>query len=192
MRPIHALLAPLALAGIHAAPAAAQSTAPEPKVNTLIIYGEDKCPQSSDDTIVVCAREDESERNRIPEGLREHSSPQNEAWSNRVRSFETVSRTGIGSCSPVGAGGWTGCTGKEIQNAYAEKQLDPRIRFSQLVAAERARRLATIDQDAAETQSRVEEVEAQMEARRKAEEAATAKDPNAQPLPQPQARTKPN
>ena len=177
MRPNLSIVATLALTAFYAAPAAAQS-APEPKVNQLIVYGKDACPQSTDDTITVCARKDEGERFRIPELLREHSSPQNEAWSNKVLAYETVSRTGTMSCSPVGAGGWTGCSGKLINQAYAEKSIDPGIRFSQMIAAERTKRLETIDQDAIETQARVEALEDQMEARRKAEEAKTDKDPN--------------
>lgn len=186
MRPITAILAPLALAALNAVPAAAQST-PEPKVNQLIVFGEDACPQSTDDTITVCARKGEGERFRIPEVLREHPSPQNEAWNNKVLAYETVSRTGTMSCSPVGAGGWTGCSGKLINQAYAEKSIDPGIKFSQMIAAERTKRLETIDQDAAETQARVEALEDQMEAGRKAEEAKTDKDPNGTgaPLPVP-------
>ena len=174
MRPITAMLAPLLLV---AAPAWAQDAA-EPKVNQLIVFGTDSCPQSTDDTITVCARKDESERYRIPEPLREHFSPQNEAWNNKVRAYETVGRTGTMSCSPVGAGGWTGCSGKLINDAYAEKKIDPGIKFGQMIADERAKRLSTIDADAAETQARVEALEIQMEERRKAEEAKADKDPN--------------
>ena len=181
MRPITAMLAPLLL---FAVPAMAQDT-PEPKVNQLIVFGRDSCPQSTDDTITVCARKDESERYRIPEPLREHFSPQNEAWNNKVRAYETVGRTGTMSCSPVGAGGWTGCAGKLINDAYAEKKTDPGIKFGQMIADERAKRLSTIDADAAETQARVEVVEDQMEARRKAEEAKTDRDPNDTNAPAP-------
>lgn len=156
------------------APALAQDT-PEPKVNQLIIYGNDECPVSSDDTITVCARKAEAERFRIPQILRKSSSPQNEAWNNKVLAYERVNRTGTMSCSPVGAGGWTGCSGQLINAAYAEKQSDESIRFGQLIAEERAKRLSTIDKDAAKTQSEVEKLEDQMEARRKAEEAAAAK-----------------
>ena len=187
MRPITAILAPLALAALSAAPAAAQGT-PEPKVNQLIVYGEDACPQSTDDTITVCARKGEHERFRIPELLREHSSPQNEAWNNKVLAYETVGRTGTMSCSPVGAGGWTGCSGKLIEQAYAEKSSDPGIKFGQMIAAERAKRLETIDQDAAETQARVEALELQMEARRKAEEAKTDREPADKAAPVPPKR----
>ncbi len=184
MRPMTAILAPLALAALYAAPAAAQGTS-EPKVNQLIVFGEDACPQSTDDTITVCARKNEGERFRIPELLREHSSPQNEAWNNKVLAYETVGRTGTMSCSPVGAGGWTGCSGQLINQAYAKKSIDPGIKFSQMIAAERTKRLETIDQDAAETQARVEVLEDQIEARRKAEEARTDTDPNDAGAPPP-------
>lgn len=163
---------PFALGLAVAGPAAAQGTAPEPKMNMVIIYGDDKCPESGDDTITVCARKAESERFRIPENLRQSSSPSNEAWNNKVIAYETVGRTGTQSCSPVGAGGWTGCTGQMLKQAAGDKASDPNVKFGQLIAEERAKRLSTIDSEAAETQSRVEEVEKQMEDRRKAEEAA--------------------
>ena len=155
-----------------AAPATAQDAAPEPKVNMVIIYGDDNCPESGDDTITVCARKAESERYRIPENLRASTNPANEAWNNKVIAYETVGRTGTQSCSPVGAGGWTGCTGQMLKQAAGEKASDPNIKFGQLIAEERAKRLSTIDAEATETQSRVEEVEKQMEAKRKADEKA--------------------
>ena len=160
-----------------AAPATAQDAAPEPKVNMVIIYGDDKCPESGDDTITVCARKAESERYRIPENLRASTNPANEAWNNKVIAYETVGRTGTQSCSPVGAGGWTGCTGQMLKQAAGEKASDPNIKFGQLIAEERAKRLSTIDAEATETQSRVEEVEKQMEAKRKADEKAAAPAP---------------
>lgn len=167
-------LATLAAGLAMAAPAAAQE-ASEEKVNQLIIFGDDPCPASTDNEIVVCARKAEGERFRIPEALRESSSPQNRAWTDRVIAYETVGRTGAQSCSPAGAGGWTGCSSKLINAAYAEKKEDPGIRFSELIAAERAKRLATIDADAADTQARVEELEKEYEARQKAEAEAAAK-----------------
>jgi hypothetical protein len=179
MRPI--LLALTALA--FAVPAHAQD-APEAKVNQLIVFGEDPCPMSDDDTITVCARKAESERYRIPEELRESSSPQNEAWNNKVLAYERMGRTGAMSCSPTGAGGWTGCSGQLIDQAYAEKESAPELRFAELIAAEREKRLATVDQEAAETQTRVEELEKQMEERQKAAE--RGEDPFAEaPLPKP-------
>lgn len=166
-----------------AVPALAQD-APEPKVNQLIIYGDDECPVSDGDTITVCARKEEAERFRIPAILRQSSSPQNEAWNNKVLAYERVNKTGTLSCSPVGAGGWTGCAGKLIDAAYAERQSDESVRFAELIAEERAKRLSTIDKDAAETQSRVEELEKQYEARRKAEAEAEAAEAEAAKKPE--------
>lgn len=128
-------------------------------VNALIVYGEDPCPVSTGDQITVCARKDESERYRIPEVLRESTSPQNEAWNNRVLAYETVFDSGTLSCSPTGPGGWTGCTQNMIDQAYAEKRTDASVRFAQLIEEERARRLSTIDEEAEATQAEVEVAE---------------------------------
>lgn len=159
-----------------AAPAAAQDAAASAgdKVNMVIVYGDDECPQPTGDEITVCARKDEAERYRIPEALRDTESPQNDAWNNKVVAYEMVGRTGTLSCSPVGAGGYTGCAQQLIDKAYAEKSADPSVRFSDLIAAERERRLSTIDAEAAATQARVEEAERAYEARRRAEESGTA------------------
>lgn len=141
-----------------AAPAAAQDEGGE-KVNQVIVYGDDPCPQSTADEITVCARKPEAERYRIPEPLRGVDSPRSEAWTNRVEAYETVGAFGTLSCSPVGPGGSLGCTQQLIDRAYAEKKSGTDIRFGELIAAERQRRLSTIDQEAAEQQKRVEEAE---------------------------------
>ncbi len=173
-----ALAAAAALASatlVPAGPAFAQDAtdASGDKVSLVIVYGQDECPQPKGDEITVCARKAEGERYRIPEPLRGAQSPQNEAWNNKVLAYETVGRTGTHSCSAVGAGGATGCTQQLIDRAYAEKREDPSIRFGELIAAERARRLSTIDADAAETQARVEQAERDYEARQQREQAAT-------------------
>ncbi|MBS0474007.1 MAG: hypothetical protein JSR28_02510 [Proteobacteria bacterium] len=167
-------LVALAALSTFSAPATAQEAA-EPKVNQLIIFGDDKCPESDGGEIVVCARKAESERYRIPAILRDTQSPQNEAWTNKVLAYETVGRGGAQSCSPVGPGGWTGCASKLIRDAYAEKATGSDVKMAELIAAERAKRLSTIDADAAETQKRVEQAEKDYLARQKAlddEEAA--------------------
>lgn len=135
--------------------------AAEPKVNQLIVYGDDKCPESTGDEITVCARLDESERYRIPESLRQLEGPQNEAWANKVKSFETVGAFGPLSCTPVGAGGELGCTAKMIEAAYAEKREIARtkVHMAELVAEARRKRLSTLDEQAAATQARVEAIE---------------------------------
>lgn len=140
-----------------AAPAHAQEGSE--RINQVIIYGEDDCPESAEDEITVCAVLPETERYRIPKILRESDSPQNEAWTNRAVAYKTVSKAGTLSCSPVGGGGWTGCVDQMIQTAQAERDSDPSLRFSQLIAEEREKRLASIDAEAEEQQTFVEEEE---------------------------------
>jgi hypothetical protein len=158
-------LALLPLLMFAATPALAQEGAAqgaaEPKINQLIVYGDDQCPPSKGDEITVCARLDESERYRIPESLRQLEGPQNEAWANKVKSFEAVGAFGPLSCTPVGAGGELGCTAKMIEAAYAEKREVARgnVHMSELVAQARQQRLSTLDEDAAATQARVEALE---------------------------------
>jgi hypothetical protein len=123
--PMTKLLIPLAataaLAGGLAAlsaPAAAQDM---DRISEIIVYGDDPCPRSTDDDIVVCARKPESERYRIPERLRTGGPRQTrEAWANKARALETVGATGINSCSPVGPAGFTGCLVQVVKQARQE------------------------------------------------------------------------
>ncbi len=174
-------IASAATAALASLPAAAQEEAGD-RVNTVIVYGDDECPRSSDSEIVVCARMEEGERYRIPEALRQSSSPQNEPWANKVRAYETIGNFGALSCSPVGAGGELGCTAKMIEAAYQERATGSDVRAGELIAAARAERLETIDAEAADTQARVEELERQYMERVRAEEAGEvaprATDPN--------------
>lgn len=116
---VFSLLAVSALAAGLAAPSAvAQSGG---RISEIIVYGNDPCPRSTDDEVVVCARKPETERYRIPERFRTSGSPQSrEAWVNRARSLETVGATGINSCSPVGPSGFTGCLTQVINQARNE------------------------------------------------------------------------
>ena len=157
--------------GLGSAPAAAQDNAGD-RVNQVIIFGEDECPESTGDTITVCARLDESERYRIPPNLRTSTSPENESWTNRALALEAVGDFGPLSCTPVGAGGDLGCTLEMIEAAYAERASSSDLRFAELIEEERAERLAAIDDDAAATQARVEELEeAELQRRREAQSA---------------------
>lgn len=152
-----------------ASPAAAQDEGGD-RVNQVIIFGEDECPISDEDTITVCARLDESERYRIPPRLRESSSPDNEAWAQRAQSLEAVGAFGPLSCTPAGAGGELGCTMQMIEAAYAERAQGSDVRMAELIAVAREERLAEIDGDAAAYQARVEELErAEFERRRAAQ-----------------------
>lgn len=161
----HALLMPLLMiAG--AVPAMAQEAAPaSEKVNLVIVYGEDACPPSQGDDIVVCARKGEEERYRIPEPLRgDPNKPSNQAWGERVRSMEYVGRSGTESCSPVGGGGATGCFAQLARLAKLERQAADNASWKDLVEAERTRRLSTIDADSRAIEARVKAEEAAAQA----------------------------
>ena len=180
MKRLLPLLAATAAFAAWAAPAAAQEQ-PGDTVSVVDVFGEDPCPESTGDAIVVCRRMDEDERYRIPEPLRGSNSPANESWASRVRSYEAVGDFGPLSCSPVGAGGELGCTAQLIEAAYEEKRTGPGVRAAELIAQARGERLATIDAEAAATQARVEELERQyMErvAREQAGEVAPAPAPS--------------
>jgi hypothetical protein len=154
----------------------------EEKVNQLIIYGNDPCPASSGDQITVCARKDEGERYRIPEDLRDNpNQSSNQAWTDRVKAYETVGAFGTNSCSPVGAGGDTGCLSKLINNAYAERKQSSSVRFGKLIDAERQKRLQSVDADAAAEQARVESLEKQYDAKLAKEQAEGDAQPGAAP-----------
>ncbi|QPI72887.1 hypothetical protein [Sphingobium sp. Cam5-1] len=162
------------------APTAAAGTTGSERVNLVIVYGDDACPQSAGTDIVVCARKGEEERFRIPEPLRgDPNKPSNQAWGERVRSMEYVGRTGTESCSATGPGGFTGCFNQLARLAKAERQAADNASWKDLVAAERARRLSTIDADSKA-----------IEARAVAEEKAQASQPQ-QAAPQPTAPTQP-
>ena len=110
----------LAGIGLATAPAAAQDA--RNAIAEIIVYGNDPCPRSTDDEVVVCARRPEAERYRIPERLREGGSLQSRtAWASRARSLEYVGRSGPQSCSPVGPGGHTGCLEQLIGIARSER-----------------------------------------------------------------------
>jgi hypothetical protein len=84
---------------------------------TVVVYGTDPCPTSTNpDEIVVCARRPEEERYRIPKEIREQERAAAIAREDQVAANRTAlvsgrtAATGIGSCSTQGAGGMTGCT----------------------------------------------------------------------------------
>ncbi|WP_340264700.1 hypothetical protein [Sphingobium mellinum] len=162
------------------APTAAAGTSGSERVNLVIVYGNDPCPQSAGSDIVVCARKGEEERFRIPEPLRgDPNKPSNQAWGERVRSMEYVGRTGTESCSATGPGGFTGCFNQLARVAKAERQAADNASWKDLVAAERGRRLSTIDAD-----SRA--IEAQAVAEEKAEAKGSAQ-PTGTPMAAPSA-----
>src|SRR3712207_4952648 len=81
----------------------------------VIVYGNDPCPRSADDDIVVCSRRPEEERFRIAPNLRPSGTRQERSsWANRAQELNSVGNTGIGSCSAVGPGGSSGCLIQDI------------------------------------------------------------------------------
>ena len=157
------------------------------KINQLIIYGNDKCPESVGDEIVVCARMGEAERYRIPTNLRsDPNDSRNQAMSERIKSYEYVAASGTMSCSPSGAGGFTGCGLKQIDAAYAEKKEDPGLAFGLMIAAERKRRLAAIDAEAELIEQRVQQFEKERAEREARQAEQPVESETVEPLPQPQ------
>ena len=123
--PLPRLLLPAFLIALNAAPALTQVQPPAApaRESTIIVYGNDPCPQpESESDAVVCARRPEEERYRIPRQIRERQ-PTEESWASRVASLEDESRPmRPGSCSVVGSGGQSGCMSAMIRQWFAERR----------------------------------------------------------------------
>jgi hypothetical protein len=191
------ILAGAAIAG----PAAAQEGEVNgEKINQVIIYGDDKCEQSSPDEIVVCNRLPETERYRVPQIFRGGNilDPRNQAWATKVVALERVGRFGTDSCSPTGLGGFTGCTQALVAGAVAERRAADKTDWQAMIADERAKRIAGIDAAAEDVEAAVVAEEkalaerqrraAELEERGGAPETPAATDPDAEPLPLPPPR----
>lgn len=181
-------IAAAALAAIAPLPALAQEGSAAPggeRVNQVIVYGDDPCPQAQGDEIVVCGRLDEGERYRIPEPLRGNpNDPRRESWTARVRSVERVGRFGTDSCSPAGLGGFTGCLNQLVDNAYAERAQAAGTDWTTAVAEARRERMEGFDAAAREVEEQIARDEAARIAREQQAE-ADAEGVDAEPLPQP-------
>ena len=164
-----------------ASPAAAQDKAGD-RVNMVIAYDESECPEPTvEGEIVVCQIVVEADRYRIPSNLRQSDSPENTTLGERFESIRYIGEFGAFSCDPAGAGGFTGCTQKFIDNAFAERAEGENVRFSQLIEEARQERLSTIDEDAAAEQGRVEQIEREYLDRLERERNAPL--PGEEPLP---------
>ncbi|HEV2815613.1 MAG TPA: hypothetical protein VGW40_00105 [Allosphingosinicella sp.] len=112
----------LVLIALLAAPASAQDP-PPPRESQLTVYGDDPCPRSTDEEIVVCHRRPEEERYRIPAPLRRSSRNAEQAWTSRVEGLEETARDARpGSCSVVGSFGQSGCTQALIRQWYEARR----------------------------------------------------------------------
>jgi hypothetical protein len=123
------LFAGAALAGALAA-ASAPAQTDDRRTGQIIVYGNDPCPRvTAGDEIVVCARRPERERYRIPEAFREGQRLRDgESWAARAESVEDEGDTGIGSCSTVGPGGFTGCWEEMMRQYRQDRRANPQPR----------------------------------------------------------------
>lgn len=157
-----------AIGAIGAVPAGAQDSAGAEKINQVIVYGNDQCKPSTSDEIVVCNRLPEQDRYRVPQIFRggDPTDPRNEAWANRILAVERVGRFGTDSCSPVGLGGFTGCTQALLSGAKAEERAASKTDWQALIEEERAARVAGFDAAAREVEAAVVAEERALEERR--------------------------
>jgi hypothetical protein len=178
LSPMRAPFFALALAGtLLAAPAFAQQAGvpvsgvgptDTEKVKQVFVYGNDPCPAGTSDEIVVCARMPDNERYRIPKDLRtDPNDPRVQSWANRARSLETAGAEGTNSCSPTGAGGFTGCF-QQLAKAAREERRTMMGSATWADAVEKARneRLGNLDAESEEIEKQAKADEA--EAARKA------------------------
>ena len=103
----------------------AQSGQPPKRVRNVTLTGDQKCPESTAEEVVVCGRLDEPYR--IPKALRDNRPipAQNQSWVNRAATMDQVGRVAGGipdTCSPVGSGGQSGCSMMWNQQYQAERR----------------------------------------------------------------------
>ncbi len=183
------LIAPAALAllAAGASPAGAQSA--NEKINMVIAYDASECPKAQPGEVVVCELLVEAARYRIPTNLRYSDSPENVARARQVEEIKYAGDFGAMSCSPAGAGGFTGCTQKFIEAAYKDRAEEDGVRFGKLIEEARQERMSTIDADAAAEQERVEMIE--REYMQRLERERDGEVPGEKALPEPPKDAKP-
>jgi hypothetical protein len=118
-------VAAVAQQGPPAVDAQAETGAPPKRIRNIALTGDQKCPPSTGDEVVVCSRINPDEQYRIPKPLREPANPaKNQSWVNRTTVGERASRAAAGlpdTCSPVGTGGQSGC-GLLINRNFADEK----------------------------------------------------------------------
>ena len=87
------------------------------------IFGDQKCPESNGEEIVVCRKLPAYEQYRIPKDLRDAAKDAPAPnWTARAESLQYVGRNGPSTCSPDGNGGETGCWSRLMNQARAERK----------------------------------------------------------------------
>jgi hypothetical protein len=125
MRQLHIVsllgAAAIGFAALSVSPAEAQS-----RDRVIDIYGNEKCPASNGQEIVVCRPHPESERYRIPKDLRD-AEPAPQAAGGNVGAMNAVKTTGgtgvqVQSCNAIGAGVNAGCLTNELDAWKADQR----------------------------------------------------------------------
>src|SRR3546814_2857140 len=106
---IPALLASTLMAG----PALAQAEGPSQRtlgttadgkrIVSMVIYGDDPCPEGTGDEIVVCARQPERERYRVPTQFRKPDAATEKSWAEDRKSTRLNSSHECASRQPSSA-----------------------------------------------------------------------------------------
>lgn len=112
----------------------AESSTPPQRVRSVTVTGDQPCPKSTAQEIVVCSHADRDEQFRIPPKFRELPHPAaNNSWVNRAALIDDVSREAGGlpnTCSVNGSGGQTGCSQKALEQWQAEMRAKKRAQES--------------------------------------------------------------
>ena len=118
---LFALIAIGAATWIVPTPAAAQV-----QDQVVTVYGNDPCPSSNGQEIVVCRKAPESERFRIPKSLRDSEPATQSLGGTAVAAMRTTGGTGVQvqSCNAIGAGVNAGCFQKEADAWKAQKRAE--------------------------------------------------------------------
>lgn len=111
-------------ATLPAAPAVAQT-----QDRIIDVYGDEKCPASNGQQIVVCRHHDAQEKFRIPKDLRDQTPTGQSVGgnTNAVSAINSTAGTGVmqvDSCNAIGAGVNAGCTLQQNANWKAQKDAD--------------------------------------------------------------------
>lgn len=125
------MIRPLFAAALLLAPSAALAQAetgraPD-RVRSVTITGDQKCPESTPEEVVVCSRINPDEQYRIPKEMRDAAEVPagRTSWVNRAATIDQVSRVAGGlpnTCSPIGTGGQSGCAQMWNRLHAAEKR----------------------------------------------------------------------
>ena len=123
-----AVILPL-VALVAGAPAFAADPPKAPATRNAVVFGDDPCPKAANDQeIVVCSRQPESERYRLPKrfrGKRQEAESVTGSWANTARALDAASAPMMpNSCSPQGSFGQTGCMAQFLAQARAQRAAD--------------------------------------------------------------------